>query len=83
MRRAAEDDEVCGLRLVAKPSAAAASEKGPKVKFRIELWLRSSSSHVAESYRAKMLNAMSEGTSTNRKDVPDFEWKLHKSNKGV
>ena len=43
--------EVLVLRLLAKPSAAAAaSDKGPKVKFRLKLWLRSSSPHVAQSH---------------------------------
>ena len=67
-----EDDEICGCRVVDRFKKGF----GSKPMYRLELWLRNSTSKdVADRVKARLVEALADGDANNISLVPAFEFK--------
>jgi hypothetical protein len=72
-----DGDEICGCRVVDKGKA----KQGGKTLFKLELWMRTNSTELADRMKVKLIDCLvdrdSPGHNVRSKNLPEFEFKKH------
>lgn len=69
-----EGDEICGCRIVNKTTNS-------KLSIKIELWLKSRNTEIADRIKVRMLDAITDGEASKQqgqsRGLPEFQFKNH------